>query len=92
MAPGRAEPDFGLQGWIDTLGLKQIFLIYSEYSPQIEGNTQKHPEYILFPGTSNKQQINKNKNKSIFLDFVFTVVAGPFRKMELTQRYMFFSD
>ena len=29
MAPGRAEPDFGLQGWIDTLGLKQIFLIYS---------------------------------------------------------------
>ena len=29
MAPGRAEPDFGLQCWIDTLGLKQIFLIYS---------------------------------------------------------------
>ena len=29
MAPSRAESDFGLQGWIDTLGLKQIFLIYS---------------------------------------------------------------
>ena len=29
MAPRRAESDFGLQGWIDTLGLKQIFLIYS---------------------------------------------------------------
>ena len=29
MAPGRAESDFGLQGWIDTLGLKQIFLIFS---------------------------------------------------------------
>ena len=31
MAPTRAESDFGLQGWIDTLGLKQIFLIYSVY-------------------------------------------------------------
>ena len=30
MAPGRAEPGFGLQGWIDALALKQIFLIYSE--------------------------------------------------------------
>ena len=29
MAPGRAESDFGLQGWIDTLGLKQILLIFS---------------------------------------------------------------
>ena len=29
MAPGRAESDFGLKGWIDTLGLKQIFLIFS---------------------------------------------------------------
>ena len=29
MAPGRAESDFGLQGWIDTLGLKQIFSIFS---------------------------------------------------------------
>ena len=29
MAPGRAESDFGLQGWIVTLGLKEIFLIYS---------------------------------------------------------------
>ena len=29
MAPRRAESDFGLQGWIDTLGLKQIFLIFS---------------------------------------------------------------
>ena len=29
MAPRRAESDLGLQGWIDTLGLKQIFLIYS---------------------------------------------------------------
>ena len=29
IAPGRAESDFGLQGWIDTLGLKQIFLIFS---------------------------------------------------------------
>ena len=29
MAPGRAESDFGLQGWIDTLELKQIFLIFS---------------------------------------------------------------
>ena len=28
MAPGRAESDFGLQGWIDTLELKQIFLIF----------------------------------------------------------------
>ena len=26
MAPGGAESDFGLQGWIGTLGLKQIFL------------------------------------------------------------------
>ena len=32
MAPRRAESDFGLQGWIDTLGVKQIFLIYSERS------------------------------------------------------------
>ena len=32
MAPRRAESDFGLQGWIDTLGLKQISLIYSERS------------------------------------------------------------
>ena len=32
MAPRRAESDFGLQGWIDTLGLKQIFLIYSVYA------------------------------------------------------------
>ena len=31
MAPGKAESDFGLQGWIDTLGLKQIFLIFSAY-------------------------------------------------------------
>ena len=30
MAPGRAESDFGLHGWIDTLGLKEIFLIFSE--------------------------------------------------------------
>ena len=29
MAPGRAESDFGQQGWIDTLGLKQIFSISS---------------------------------------------------------------
>ena len=29
MATGRAESDFGLQGWIDTLGLKQIFSIFS---------------------------------------------------------------
>ena len=30
MAPGRAESDFGpVLGWIDTLGLKQIFLIFS---------------------------------------------------------------
>ena len=29
MASGRAESDFGPQGWIDTLGLKQIFLIFS---------------------------------------------------------------
>ena len=29
MAPGRAESDFGLQGWIDTLELKQILLIFS---------------------------------------------------------------
>ena len=29
MAPGRAESDFGRQGLIDTLGLKQIFLIFS---------------------------------------------------------------
>ena len=28
MAPGGAESDFGLQGWI-TLGLEQIFLIFS---------------------------------------------------------------
>ena len=48
----------------------------------MEGNTQKNPEYILFIGTSNKQQINKIKitKKSIFLDFVFTVVAGPLDK------------
>ena len=32
MAPRRAKSDFGLQGWIDTLGLKQIFLIYSASS------------------------------------------------------------
>ena len=31
MAPGKAESDFGLQAWIDTLGLKQIFLIFSAY-------------------------------------------------------------
>ena len=31
MAPGRAESDFGLQGWIGTLGLKEIFLIFSIY-------------------------------------------------------------
>ena len=30
MAPERAESDFGQQGWIDTLGLKQIFSIFSE--------------------------------------------------------------
>ena len=35
MAPGRAESDFGLQGWIDTLGLKQIFLIFSVEQPTI---------------------------------------------------------
>ena len=29
MAPGTAESDFGQQGWIDTLGLKQIFSILS---------------------------------------------------------------
>ena len=29
MASGGAESDFGLWGWIDTLGLKQIFLIFS---------------------------------------------------------------
>ena len=29
MAPGGAESDFGLQGCIGTLGLKQIFLIFS---------------------------------------------------------------
>ena len=29
MAKGRAESDFRQQGWIDTLGLKQIFSIYS---------------------------------------------------------------
>ena len=29
MAQRKAESDFGLQGWIDTLGLKLIFLIYS---------------------------------------------------------------
>ena len=28
-APGAAKSDFGQQGWIDTLGLKQIFLISS---------------------------------------------------------------
>ena len=28
-APGAAKSDFGQQGWIDTLGLKQIFLIFS---------------------------------------------------------------
>ena len=35
MAPGRAEADFGLQGWIDTLELKQIFLIFSVEQPTI---------------------------------------------------------
>ena len=29
MAPGRDELDFGLQSWIDALGLKRIFLIFS---------------------------------------------------------------
>ena len=29
MEPGAAESDFDLQGWIDTLGLKQAFLIFS---------------------------------------------------------------
>ena len=29
MAAGRAESDFGQQDWIDTLGLKQIFSIFS---------------------------------------------------------------
>ena len=29
MAPGTADSDFGQQGWIDTLGLKQIFSIFS---------------------------------------------------------------
>ena len=29
MVPGRAESDFGLQSWIDTLGLKLILLIFS---------------------------------------------------------------
>ena len=28
-APGAAKSDFGQQGWIYTLGLKQIFLIFS---------------------------------------------------------------
>ena len=32
MAPGRFESDFRQQGWIDTLGLKQIFSIFSVYS------------------------------------------------------------
>ena len=39
MAPGAAESDFDLQGWIDTLGLKQIFLIFSVSS---EGAFFKH--------------------------------------------------
>ena len=29
MAPGSAESDFRQQGWIDTLGLKQFFSIFS---------------------------------------------------------------
>ena len=29
MAPGGVESDFGMQGWIGTLRLKQIFLIFS---------------------------------------------------------------
>ena len=29
MAPGGTESDFGMQGWIRFLGLKQIFLIFS---------------------------------------------------------------
>ena len=32
MAPGRFESDFPQQGWIDTLGLKQIFSIFSVYT------------------------------------------------------------
>ena len=39
MAPGAAESDFDVQGWIDTLGLKQIFLIFSVSS---EGAFFKH--------------------------------------------------
>ena len=35
MAPGGAESDFGLQGCIGTLGLKQIFLIFSVESCQV---------------------------------------------------------
>ena len=39
MAPGAAKSDFDLQVWIDTLGLKQIFLIFSVSS---EGAFFKH--------------------------------------------------
>ena len=35
MAPGKAESDFRQQGWIDTLGLKQIFSIVSVELPSV---------------------------------------------------------
>ena len=34
MAPEGVESDFGLHGWIDILELKQIFLIFSVYTPK----------------------------------------------------------
>ena len=47
MAPGAAESDFDLQGWIDTLGLKQIFLIFSVSSAFFKHIKQTNKKSVL---------------------------------------------
>ena len=69
MAPGAAESDFDLKGWIDTLGLKQIFLIFSVSS---EGAFFKHIKQ------TNKKSVLKlvlnNKSRSRVLKDVKPVI------------------
>ena len=74
MALRRAEPDFGLQGWIDTLGLKQIFLIYSVNDSETQERRLKWVkihnistwEYAADPDRSLRPRHSLRKSASIY--------------------------
>ena len=81
MAPGRAKSDFGLQRWIETLELKQIFLIFSEHLGRLEIHLLKDERFGRFV-----------KHRSI-VDLQQTLKYVRFTKIQYTfERWTIYED